>query len=372
MGSKVNNIYNKNMLSQTAANYSYILVDKANDIWKETGVGITTWSNIWSYKDIAGTTTTPTASDKKIWRKHKSYVWNGVKDNNGIFLGTLDSNGVLQNFNNGNDDSFDWAVPVGVGVPVTQPSQWKQTSEVTLYDHYSAPLEMKDINGNFASTKMGDNDTKVMATGNAGYSEMFFSGVENNAGTSWSEPEVKTNNFTTSIYFHTGKSSIATTSNSEFGASMKSGEHRAGKYKLSVWVHKTNVGKACVRINVGSAPIPFNGETVTAGDWVLKTHYFDVTSSAVYPFVNSIDPTTVIYDDLMIRPVASTITGYVYNEWDELTYIIGNNGLATRFEYDAAGRLIKTSSEVINDAANGIVGGFKVVKTNIYNNRYLN
>jgi YD repeat-containing protein len=68
----------------------------------------------------------------------------------------------------------------------------------------------------------------------------------------------------------------------------------------------------------------------------------------------------------MIRPVASSITGYVYNEWDELTAIIGNNGLATKFEYDAAGRLIKTYSEVIDDSANGVTGGFKLVKTNGY------
>lgn len=361
MGSKVDNINNKNMLSQTAANYSYIL-DKGTSTWKETGVGITTWSNIWSYKDIAGTSSTPTVTNEKIWRKHKSYVWNGVKDTNGIFTN-------YDNTTGSGDDSFVW----GVGLPQTN-IKWKQTSEVSLYDHYSAPLQMKDINGNFASTKMGDNDTKVMATGNAGYSEMFFAGAENlTPTTTWLEPEVSVTSASqqNGTYFHTGKKSVSTTSSSQFGVAMQSGQHRAGKYKVSVWVEKTNAAQA--RIKDNGTIVPFT-ESYPAGNWVLKSGYINNVPIGAYSiYVTSVDGSTVYYDDLMIRPVASSITGYVYNEWDELTHIIGNNGLATRFEYDNAGRLIKTYSEVTDDAANGVtIGGFKLVKTNAYNNRYQN
>lgn len=360
MGSKVDNINNKNMLSQTAAEYSYIL-DKGTNTWKETGVGITTWSNVWEYRDIAGTSTTPSATNEKIWRKHKSYVWNGVKDANGIFT----------NYNSANDDGFDWTVPVGVGVPVVQNSKWKQTSEVTLYDHYSAPLEMKDINGNFASTKMGDNDTKVIATGNAGYREMFYAGGENlTPTTAWLEPEVSVSNASqlNGTYFHTGKKSVSATSSFQFGVAMKSGQHRAGKYKISVWVEKTNAAQA--RIKDNGAIVPFT-ESHTAGNWVLMSGYVNVPLGAYSVYVTSVDGSTVYLDDLMIRPVASSITGYVYNEWDELTHIIGNNGLATRFEYDAAGRLIKTYSEVIDDPVNLVTGGFKLTRENKMNNKYL-
>jgi YD repeat-containing protein len=358
MGSKVDNINNKNMLSQTAANYSYIL-DKGTSTWKETGVGITTWSNIWSYKDIAGTSVPATAANEKIWRKHKSYVWNGVKDTNGIF----------ENYDSttaSTDDKFDWTVGVG-----SQPAQWKQTSEVTLYDHYSAPLEMKDINGNFASTKMGDSDTKVMATGNAGYSEMFYAGGENLTPTStWLEPEVSVTSASqqNGAYFHTGKKSISTTSSSQFGVAMQSGQHRAGKYKVSVWVEKTNAANA--RLKDNGAVVNFT-ESYTAGNWVLKSGYVNVPVGAYSLYVTSLNASTVYFDDLMIRPVASSVAGYVYNEWDELTHIIGNNGLATRFEYDASGRLVKTYSEVVDDTTNGVAGGFKLVKTNSYNNRRL-
>jgi len=361
MGSKSADINNKNMLSQTAANYSYIL---QSGIWKEIGVGITTWSNLWKYKDISGAYTEATGVNEKIWRKHKTYVWNGSKDANGIF----------NNYNNINtDDYFNWNLPNNSGENVTQPAQWKQISEITLYNKFSNILELKDINGNFLSTKMGDNDTKVTTVGNAAYGEMFFAGAENSAPTSFPnyiEPEVSmVNAARNSSYFHTGKFSVAATSNSQFGVVMKANEHKAGKYRVSVWVEKANASK--VKIKNNDALIDFK-ESYVAGNWILKSGYVDITSGTHSIYLVSADSSIVYLDDLMIRPISSSITGYVYNEWDELTYIIGNNGLATRFEYDAAGRLIKTYSEVLDDTANQVTGGFKLSKTNTYNNRYLN
>lgn len=367
IGSKVDNPTNKNMLTQTAADYSYIL---DGGVWKETGVGITTWSNVWDYRAIDGTSAIPLAANEKIWRKHKSYIWNGVKDGDGIFLGSKDANGVVQDFDKATDDHFNWAVPIGVGIPVLQPAQWKQTSVVTLYDHYSAPLEMKDINNNLASTKMGDNNTKVMATGNAGYSELFFTSGEyvDNTDT-WLEPGVRLNNapLRDNTKHHTGTYSIATTSSSSFGVAMKANPLRVGKYKLSVWVEKTDADKAVLTVNGIAKSFHTDPTPVIAGDWTLKTAYIDVTVGNCNIYLSSSNASTVHYDDLLLRPIASSITGYVYNEWDELSHIIGNNGLATKFEYDEAGRLVKTYSEVLDDPTNGVVtGGFKPVKTNGY------
>lgn len=360
MGSKVDNINNKNMLSQVAANYSYIL---ENNNWKETGVGITTWNNVWAYKDVAGNTTSPSAEKEKIWRKHKTYIWKGSKDNNGIFINYDSTSG---------DDDFNWNVPSGVGVNVVQPTQWKQTSEVTLYDHYSANLESKDINGNYASTKMGDNDTKVITSGTGGYGEIYYTSAENTPSANfinYLEPEITmTNTVRNTSYYHTGNYSIAATSNSNFGVVMKNGQHRAGKYKVSVWVEKANADKA--RINNNGTITNFT-ESYPAGNWVLKTGYVNINSSAYSIYVTSADTSTVYFDDLMIRPISSSITGYVYNEWNELTYIIGNNGLATKFEYDTAGRLLKSYTEIIDDSSNGISGGFKLSKSNTYNNKFL-
>lgn len=349
MGSKIDNNNNRNMLLQSAVQYSYLL---DSGVWKETGVGITTWNNIWNYKDIGGNTTTPSLDKEKIWRKHESYIWNGLVDSNGIFLDYVSAT----------DDGFIW----GVGLSQTN-LKWKRISEVTLYNNYSAVIEEKDINGNKVSTKMGDNDTKIIAVGNSGYNEMFYASAENIKHGYWLEPEVRLQDGSISTtYSHNGRYSVKTTSNSQFGVFMRAGEHRAGKYKLSVWIHKANVANARLRVWNNSNLLSFSNETYHAGDWVLKTAYLDVSTGDFYPYLNSVDGSEVYFDDLMIRPVASFITGYVYNKWGELEAIVGNNGLATKFEYDAAGRLISTYSELIDLTPGDGTGGFKLVKGNAY------
>jgi len=139
---------------------------------------------------------------------------------------------------------------------------------------------------------------------------------------------------------------------------MKNSQHRAGRYKVSVWVEKTNAAKAVIKVN--GTPVSFQSDAILASNWQLKTAYITIPAGACSVYLSSADTSAVYFDDLMIRPVASSITGYVYNEWDELTSIIGNNGLATKFEYDAGGRLIKTFSEIIDDTANSVTGGFKL------------
>ena len=239
------------------------------------------------------------------------------------------------------------------------------------------PLEVKDINNNKAATKMDVLNQKVEANGNAAYNEMYYSGGEIfRDGGFWLGQEVRNfNGIRTDEKAHTGKYSIATTNTSQFGVFMRNG-HRPGKYKISVWAHKDNYLKARLRWfnNDAVNTFDFNGEKVFAGDWVLLNHYTDVhymDNANAYWYVNSDDNTTVYFDDLMIRPIASSITGYVYNEFDELTHIIGNNGLATRFEYDAAGRLVKTYVEIVDDPANSIIGGFKLKAENNYHYKSL-
>ncbi|VXB36302.1 conserved hypothetical protein [Flavobacterium sp. 9AF] len=364
MSSKVDDINNANMLSQTAVTYSYIIDNNNQEL--KTGVGITTWNNEWIYQDVVGNNSNPNEeiAKEKIWRKHKSYTWNGLTDSNGIFTNYDSQNG---------DDGFVW----GVGLPQTN-TRWKQISEVTLYNHYSMPLESKDINGNKATTKMDVDNTKVIITGNAAYNEMYYSGAETsfkNQGY-WIGQEVRNSNGTiTDEKAHTGKYSVAATDATQFGVLMRNG-HRPGKYKISVWVHKDNYQKARLRWFNNDTENTFeSNEKYFAGDWVLLNYYTDVhymNNTVAYWYVNSIDNTTVYFDDLMIRPIASSITGCVYNEYDELTYIVGNNGLATRFEYDAAGRLIKTYTEVLDDSANGITGGFKLSAKNKINYKYMN
>ncbi|MFA5297479.1 MAG: hypothetical protein WC389_04650, partial [Lutibacter sp.] len=224
MGSKVDNITNKNMLTQQAASYTYLL-NEANNTEKVIGAGITTWNNSWFYRDQSGLETTPTNDVEKIWRKHKSYFWKGDIDSDGAYIG----------YNATNDDGFVW----GIGQSQTN-NKWKKASEVTRYDHYSASLELMDINANFASTKMCDSDSKIMVVSNAKYTEMFYSGAEyfslnNNF---YFDGEVKSVG-QSEVKAHTGIKSIAISSGQNgFEVILKGGEHRAGKYKFSVWVDK--------------------------------------------------------------------------------------------------------------------------------------
>jgi hypothetical protein len=344
MGSKVVNPANKHMLTQNTAEYSYIL---DNGVWKETGVGITTWNNQWTYEDISGSLVTPTQSNEKVWRKHMTYIWNGVKDTQGIF----------QNFNSATDDGFNWSLGVG-----SQSVKWKKISEVTKYNHYSSILETKDINNNHMATKMGDDEAKIMAVGNAKYNELFYSGIENLTSNDWLEPCIRLTGAVRNMRMaHTGRYSVETTNTNTMTIDLKNGQHKSGKYKLNVWIQKDNVAKADIVCTYGTVTA---GEIKQAGDWVLKTYYLDLPVAATQVKLASLDGSAVIYDDVMLRPIASGVTGYVYNQRDELSHIVGNNGLATRFEYDGAGRLVKTYVEVFDDPANMLTGGFKLTKEN--------
>ena len=346
------------MLTQQAMSKTYL--DVAGD-WKETSVGITTWNNDWSYTDYAGGVSSPpnygVGSKFMIWRKHKSFVWDGG----------LNDDGTLQGFTNStpehDDENFVWTV----GQEIAQTNaDWKNISTTTQYDHYSMPLEVRDINGNYASTKMGDANSKIFMSANARYGECFYTGAEEDpvAG-NFIGQQIKLMSGATRVntYAHTGSHSIKIPAGKFVNVDVFSGKYRPGNYKVSIWVKKDNA--ANVRIGFSGASVPFNGEKIVAGNWVQLNHYMDLDGSSGAINITS-NSGNIYVDDIRVHPVESSMTSYVYNEWDELWYIIGTNGLASKFEYDAAGRLLKTYSEVIDFNGTG-TGGFKQTTENKYN-----
>lgn len=355
MGSKVDDPNNKNMLLQIATQYSYLF---KNDEWKPISAGITTWNNQWTYLFDGGSG----HDSNDTWRKHKTFVWKGDTDTNGIYV----------DFNDTNDDNFQW----GVGDAQTN-SKWQEVSETTIYDHYSSPLEIKDINGNLASTKKGDNFSKVIASANAAYNEMFYSGVENLGAFSAALPTqagVVLTDFDnggnaadrkwTTVKAHTGLFSLSVdTSVDHFQAKLK--PKKVGRYKLSVWIDIGNENKA--RVSVNGNLKSFNGEIVYVGNWVLLTHYEDLQANQEYTIGIRSASGTLYADDFRLHPIASSMTSYVYNEWDELSYMMGTNGLSTHYIYDDAGRLIETQVEVPDTTPGDGNGGFKTVKKHSYN-----
>ncbi len=357
MGAKVDDPSNKNMLTQEAMTKTYL---KVGDQWKETGVGITTWNNDWTYRDYSGIETRETDHGKKIWRKHKTYVWDGAINS---------QDGSLSEFE-GEDDNFNWDVGQNI---VQENSKWQNISTTTRYDHFSMPLESKDINGNYVATKMtgGKEATeRVLAVCNSKYTEMFYSGAEEGTNNPFlfsgevAKGAVELDGIgPTSSKSHTGNLSLKLGVHGGFTVNLKRGEYRQGKYKLTVWIHKDDVSKA--RVSINDVANTFNGEIVRAGDWVMMNHIVNLNENRDYE-VEIKSSTGVLYaDDFMFRPIYSTITGYVYNQWDELWYIIGSTGLGSKFEYDAAGRLTTTYTEVAD--FNGVSsGGFKKITENSY------
>ncbi|MEK6152007.1 PKD domain-containing protein [Flavobacteriaceae bacterium 3-367] len=329
MGSKITNSTYKNMLTQDAMNKTYI---KDNGTYKLMGAGINTW-NPWTYNPSNGGSTT------KVWRKHKTYTWDGTSDSNGFYTSF-----------SGDYDGFNWSTTAS-----SQPTDWKLVSQINAYDRYSMILEVEDINGNKAATRMGDAHTKIIAAANAPLSEMHYSGAEHLDGTTFDGGIDDVGRTTDRA--HTGQYAIKVTSDQGFKTTMSG--HRTGKYKISVWASKDNHTNA--RVYDGNSLKSFNGEKIIAGDWVLLNHYVDLSSSnkTIYVRANS---GTLYYDDFRIHPVQSSMSSYVYNEWDELTHILGANNLATQYIYNEGGQLCSTYIEVVDQT--GITGGFKIVTSN--------
>ncbi|WP_440881472.1 hypothetical protein [Tenacibaculum sp. C7A-26P2] len=342
MGSKVDNINNKNMLSQTAGEYSYIL---KNNTWKEVGAGITTWKSDWAYQ----LNDRKPVSTNDVWRKHKTYVWNGGVDDEGMYTNFTDFNFAKEASN----------------------TKWKKTSEVTKYNQFSQPLETKDVNGSYVSSKMGDNYSKVIATANANYNEMHYSGAEYVEG-NYFDGGIKSLGHKPTTDAHTGDRIVQIDRGQHaFEVVVPSRATRKpieNRFKVSVWVKKGQENRVKIKLNADTHNFTM-AEKVIAGNWVMLTGYITLPSTSNVNNTVAITSTNGIVqlDDFRLHPAVSSMTSYVYNKWDEVSYIIGANGLATKYIYDDAGRLKETWVEVVDNPAAGIKGGFKRVTTHGYN-----
>ncbi len=347
MGSKSDNNGYANMLSQEAMQKSFVL---KNGQYKPIGAGITTWNEyLYGAQSDAGNL----LKNYNIHRKEKTYVWNGTTNDDGIFTDFT-----------GDDDGFQWG-PLVNDQP--EDSQWKLISKITKYDPFSMVLEIEDINENRVSTKMGDNNTKIFSVGNAGYDEMYFSGAEDLNGNSYGGDILKGTSTPTSDA-HTGNHALSIASGqSGYIVNVEHKSSVAKPYKISLWTKASDVDK--VVLNIGNGTIgPKEQEKVPAGEWVQLNFYTSLANdSQVYVTSNN---GTVVVDDFRLHPSSSNITSYVYNDWDELTHIIGPNNMAIEYQYDALGRLVKTLTEVANYNNDPTTGGFKKTSENQYTYKY--
>ena len=356
MGSKLDNPDNKNMLIQEAMG---ITEQNVNGEWKKLSAEIMTWKpfeqTLTSVFDL-GPIVINYTNQKNIWRKHKSFTWNGDTDANGFFL----------NYSVTDDsDGFDWSDPDAV-----QPDQWRQNSEITQYNFYSVPLEVKDINNNYASTKMGYNNTKTIAVSNSGHSEAYYSGAEDKDDEGNYGGDVAKGSAQEINDAHTGSKALSITNGLD--AFVVTVDHNGPvdkMFKISLWAKKGTHQNTRITV-IGSSQVQHNpAEEVYAGDWV-QLNFYSAIAPNTQVYVTSNGGSTIV-DDFRLHPISSSMNTYVYNQWDELTHIIGPNNMATQYEYDEAGKLKKVFSEVEDFNGEGS-GGFKSTSQYDYTYKYLN
>ncbi|WP_025743495.1 hypothetical protein [Aquimarina pacifica] len=329
MGSKADGVDNKNMVSQATQTLSYFKEYDSN-IWQLYGAAVDTWKN-WG---------------NDIWRKHQAYTWKGALNTNGSYKDFI---------------AFDWSTG-------NQVEEWSKLSEVTKYSEYSKALEVADINGNKVATKLGDNYAKVIATADAAFDKMFYTGFEYSGdfkNTNRSGGITLTEGIIVSGTAHTGNQSFRA---SEEGEAIVTEVDGYGSYKASVWVHNSNYENTVVYVHTfgkdGGYTFNYNpNEVIEAGDWVQLN--FDVTTIMSTKISLYSTSGTTYFDDFRLHPVDASMTSYVYNEWDELTHILGSNNMGTQYEYDDASRLHKMYTEVAKNASTN--GGFKLINKTDYN-----
>jgi hypothetical protein len=329
----------KNMLIQTSENYSYTV--DGND--KPTGLlsaSIQTWSDNVSVLGLSN-------PQLGIWRKQASYQWNGLQ--------ALNADGTYS-INDFNLNPFNWTNP-------QSSLNWEKTGEITLYDTYSHGLEATDINGQKVSTRMDPEQVRVIAsTANAAYNETAYSGAEFSAGNAFNEGDVNRRDGNPSIAkAHTGKYSLLVNSNGKgFSYTLKSGKvDLTKKYRASVWLYTPNDGETQSELNKMQLYYSINGvekevhpilQKSKSKSWYLVN--LDIMpngNSDIVVGVRNNSVKGVYFDDFRVHPIDASMTAYVYDPFSwEVTHMLDGNNLYTHYEYDAIGRLVRSSREQLN------------------------
>lgn len=371
MGLKVNTSSNRHMLSQSAANYLY-KADANATVTGTLSAEVTTWNKVWNYRTYNSATPggyfmeervddPATVQNEQTWRPHRNYVLNSS---------LLHEDGTIQGY-----VDFNWSQEA-LGQP--QHKYWQKNQEATLYDQFSNLIETVDLNGNYASTKLGYSGSEVLITAtNSKFTEMAFTSAEDDAlaldevnnYTNHFGGEVSGKTYRSNTYAHTGKYSIALSGSPKQLFHMN--KNIAGrsdfeflkKYRASVWVHQDFITQArlyYVLINdgnnavVSTAEVYGNTNLTKAGDWYLLPLDFSVPATALSSVTLKIMAAntgsgSVYVDDFRFHPQESSVNSYVYDpQTRQVTYILDNENFYTRFEYDPLGRLIATYKETIN------------------------
>lgn len=335
----------KNMLTQVAAETTYkIKSDKS--VQGVISSSVQTWSDQVNVLEQAGPQT-------GIWRKHASFVWEGSKP--------LKADGTY-NHEHYNENPFNWTDP-------NNSRGWSIREQVTLYDTYSHTIEAKDMNGNFASLKLDPLQERIIATAsNASYAEIAYSGAEYYSGNMLDEGGVdRGEGNPTASRSHSGKFSLLVGFSSKgFNYKLRSGAADLSKsYKASVWVYAPGESETQPELDKIQLYYSSGGvekevhptvQKMKSKSWYLLT--LDIPANLIDDIeigCRNNSARGVYFDDFRVQPVNASMASFVYdNTSGELTFVLDNNNFYTKYEYDNAGRLVRTSKEMLNyDFGNG-------------------
>ena len=340
---------NRNLLTQEAASYVYKVLPGGGQ--SVVSAGVQTWNSNWltyrGYDAAADVYGNRADDDRPIWRLQESYLWNSPRLNaDGTYAGFVD---------------FDWThSPLA-----TQATGWLKAGEFTRYDHYSKPLESKDLNGQYVSRKLGYNQTQRLVTAaNARYTEVAYSGAEDMVdqgnGVLHFSGEVRDGGRRTSLPRHTGlyaakllPGETGFTYKAQLSTDVRGGQ----KYRLSCWIHQsdaTRQGQLYAQVDgtdLGVASIA-SPTTKQAGEWYLVTLLVDMPTTGQQVTVGCRagqgGSTPVYVDDFRFQPLLAPTTAYVYDPaTGQLTYVLDNDNLYTHYEYDAAGKVNRIFKEAL-------------------------
>ncbi|WP_139926244.1 RHS repeat protein [Hymenobacter sp. DG01] len=342
---------NSNMLTQEAASYIYKQV--GNGPWNVISASMQTWNNNWTaYRryDESGTSDRyleAANQGKNVWRQHASYEWNGIKLNpDGSYADFVD---------------FNWS-QLGVA---GQNVNWLKNSEIMRYDVYSKVLESRDINRQASSKKYGYNGTQVLAaSANAQYTEMAYSGAEDQVrftnGSVHFGGEIRNGGTQSTDKYHTGLYSSKVQGVQEgftYKALIGPEVIPGRRYRLSTWVHESDASRsgqlyAIIGSTLLGAATINSASAKKAGEWYLLNLYVTVpqgnTGQTLQVGCRNTGSGTVYFDDFRFHPLQAPLTAYVYDaHTGQPTHSLDNDNLYTRYEYDAAGQLVRVYKETL-------------------------
>lgn len=373
MGSKVVNENNTNMLAAKYAKLTYKVEDNDNDgIFEDIGLPVSasvqTWDNEWEYvDDITQLRTGVIESTDKVWRKHSNYYWSGSIDDKGRFKHFI--------------PFYNWQNNPNIFVGYDQENYWKKVGETTLYNRNSYPLESWIGNDQYQTSRMDvHNELVVSTTAGASYEEAVYTGLERIPNSNLIQDVLESGIVKGNISTLTSNSSDVRTGlhslqipGSSLGLSYNlplthvKGEKRGKTYRTSVWVKGTN-SDVVVKLMLKRNNVIYNEVTVSTAnsdnvaldidDWKLVNLDYTIDENmsdlhqyniVVEIFNNGVNEAFI--DDFRFYPLSASMISYVYDDFrvsynglktNNVSYIINDDNLYTRYEYDELGRLIAT------------------------------